>query len=91
MYLSNHITSGNEIGDFTDLDLRELLCPLNINRQKATTTARSFYPMTVPAQQTSYNQTQQTNYNQTQQTNFLNKNYRKIYKAPVIRPAKKEN
>ena len=64
------------------MDVKELVCPLDMNQQKAVLTGKSFYPMTVPAQQTGFSQTQQTN--------FLSKTYQKMYKEPV-KPARKEN
>ena len=34
IFLSYHIKSGNEIGEFSDLDIKELICPIDMSYQR---------------------------------------------------------
>jgi hypothetical protein len=78
-YLSYHVKSGNELEDFTDMDIKELICPLDMNFQKPIT-RQTFYQTSCPRET-------QNPFNQTQTVNFLSKTYQKIYdkKIPVTK------
>jgi hypothetical protein len=74
VFLSNHVQSGNDLIDFTDMDIKELICPLDMNYQKQFTSKSSFYKTKVLQEQPQAAQTK---------ANFLGKTYQKIYGATV--------
>ena len=88
VYLSYHVNSHNDLEDFTDIDVKEILCPMDMN---------NFYKHNQTAKQTFYKQSsfpQETKSNtQTQAINFLGKTYQKMYDKPAskLSMTKKEN
>jgi hypothetical protein len=58
------------MSDFSDLDIKELLCPIDMNFQKPTV-SNSMYKQT--------NRTNENKLNQTRNANFLKSNYKKMY------------
>lgn len=74
VYLTYHVQSGNDIEDFTDIDIKEILCPLDMNHfQKRL--VRQIFQQTAFPKETQYN---------TQTANFLGKTYQKMYdRQPV--------
>jgi hypothetical protein len=42
VYLSYHVKSGNELAEFTDLDIKQLICPIDMNFQKSVPTRQTF-------------------------------------------------
>jgi hypothetical protein len=79
VYLTYHIQSNNNFEDFTDIDIQELLCPLDLNpyHKHYATQHNTFYQNTIP---------NETKY-RTQTANFLGKTYQKMYERPKPQPA----
>jgi hypothetical protein len=72
VFLSYHIQSGNDLADFTDMDIKEMLCPIDMNFQKPVP-RNTFYKSTSDPRST------ETAFNQTNQGCFLGKTYQKVY------------
>jgi len=89
VYLSYHVTSCNDIEDFTEMDIKELLCPLDYNPYTKYPTKQTFYKQSRFPEETNYTTTQY----KTQAVNFLGKTYQKMYDKPVAKPVdqRKEN
>lgn len=84
VYLSYHIQSGNFIEDLTDIDIKEILCPLDMNNFQKNLTAQTLFQKTY--QQHLKNNTQYKPQYKTQTANFLGKTYQKKYDNPLPRP-----
>lgn len=74
VFLSYHIKSGNELAEFTDLDIKELICPIDMSFQKGVPTRDTFYRETNFSNDNKY---------QTKGANFLGKTYQKLYQQPI--------
>ena len=79
IYLSYHVQSCNDIEDFTDIDIKQILCPLDLNPFTKYPTRQTFYKQSTYPEQTNYTTTQY----KTQAANFLGKTYQKLYDRPI--------
>mgnify|MGYP000353786759 CR=1 FL=1 len=85
IYLTYHVQSCNDLEDFTEVDIKEILCPLDMNNFQKYMTKQTMYKQSSLPQE--FNQTLFNTQNRTQSANFLGKTYQKKSVRPNPKPA----